>query len=55
MQKNLLGGQHTGPCKRNHDQTPNLYNLHLAQDPDDGGGPEAKDGDKTVYQIVPHI
>lgn len=39
--------------KRQHDQRAKVYNQDLAQEPENSGGPEAKDGDNTVHQIVP--
>ena len=37
-----------------HDQWAVLYNQFLPQEPDDIGGPEAKDVINTICQIVPH-
>ena len=38
-----------------HDQTAWFYNWCLAQDPDESGGNECKDGDNNVGQIEPPI
>lgn len=55
MQDKTWGVQHTGPIKRYHDQTAILYIRVLAQEPEESGGPEAKDGENYVHQIVQHI
>ena len=50
-----LGVYYTGHFKTQHDQTAIVYNWVLAQEPEESGGPEAKDGDDTVLYIVSPI